>query len=104
MRDLTWTLTVRIALGAFGLLAAIGGIVAVSVGEPVPGAWAFVAGSVLLVAALFEVPRYRTDQETTRIHDRFEPTDEVFVDPTTGERIRVWVDPKTGDRRYEPDH
>ena len=26
--------------------------------------------------------------------------DEVFVDPTTGVRMRVWLDPATGERRY----
>jgi hypothetical protein len=30
----------------------------------------------------------------------FSPTDERFVDPTTGVRMRVFVDPRTGDRRY----
>jgi hypothetical protein len=94
---------VRIALGAFGLLAALGGIVAVSVGEPVAGAWALVTGGVLIVAALFEVTSYRPNEGTTRTNDRFEPTGEVFVDPTTGERIRVWLDPDTGYRRYEPE-
>jgi hypothetical protein len=103
MHDLTWALTVRIAIGAFGLLALIGGIVAISVGEPLAGSWALVAGGVLIVAALFEVTRYGPSEETSRTHDRFEPTDEAFVDPTTGERIRVWFDPKTGYRRYEPD-
>ncbi len=103
MPDLTWALTVRIAIGAFGLLAAVGGIIAISVGEPLAGSWAFVTGGVLIVAALFEVTRYGPRDETTRTHDRFEPTDEVFVDPTTGERIRVWFDPRTGDRRYEPE-
>ena len=103
MRDLTWTLAVRIALGAFGVLAAIGGIVAFSAREPVAGAWALLTGGVLILAALFEVTRYGPNEETTRAHDRFEPTNEVFVDPTTGERMRVWFDPRTGDRRYEPD-
>lgn len=31
----------------------------------------------------------------------FEPTDEVFIDPTTGLRQRVWYNAKTGDRHYE---
>lgn len=31
---------------------------------------------------------------------RFRPTAEVFVDPTTGHRMRVLVDPRTGERRY----
>ena len=34
---------------------------------------------------------------------RFQPTGEVFVDPTTRVRMRVWSDPATGERRYVPD-
>jgi len=30
----------------------------------------------------------------------FIPTEERFVDPTTGRRLRVYVDPATGERRY----
>ncbi len=29
-----------------------------------------------------------------------EPTSEVFIDPATGQRMRVWYDPATGDREY----
>ncbi len=31
---------------------------------------------------------------------RFTSTDEVFVDPTSGHRMRVFLDPGTGERRY----
>ena len=31
---------------------------------------------------------------------RFRRTDEVFVDPTTRRRMRVWLDPANGERRY----
>ena len=31
---------------------------------------------------------------------RFLATDEVFLDPTSGRRMRVWVDGTTGERRY----
>ena len=30
----------------------------------------------------------------------FRPTDEVFVDPTSGHRLRVYLNPATGERRY----
>ena len=30
-------------------------------------------------------------------------TDEVFIDPGSGQRMRVWFDPKTGEREYRPD-
>jgi hypothetical protein len=32
---------------------------------------------------------------------RFRATDEVFVDPTSGKRMRVYADPATGERRYQ---
>jgi uncharacterized protein YbjQ (UPF0145 family) len=32
-----------------------------------------------------------------------EPTSEVFIDPATGQRMRVWYDPATGDRQYRPE-
>ncbi|MDQ2961435.1 MAG: hypothetical protein M3R48_10370 [Candidatus Dormibacteraeota bacterium] len=31
------------------------------------------------------------------------PTDEVFIDPETGRRKRVWFDPATGARDYRDD-
>jgi hypothetical protein len=34
---------------------------------------------------------------------RFQRTDEVFIDPTSGLRMRVFLDPRSGDRRYVPE-
>lgn len=31
----------------------------------------------------------------------FQPTDEAFIDPTTGKKQRVWFNPETGERYYE---
>jgi hypothetical protein len=31
------------------------------------------------------------------------PTTEVFIDPETGRRTRVWYDPTTGARDYRPE-
>ena len=39
--------------------------------------------------------RYRGDAEGA-----FQPTGEVFKDPTTGKLTRVYEDPKTGSRQY----
>lgn len=33
----------------------------------------------------------------------FRPTDEVFVDPSTGRRMRVFYDSRTGRRTYRED-
>jgi hypothetical protein len=30
-------------------------------------------------------------------------TDQVFIDPSSGQQMRVWFDPKTGLREYRPD-
>ena len=35
-----------------------------------------------------------------RVDPRFRPTGEVFIDPTSGQRMRVVVDPSSGERRY----
>lgn len=32
-----------------------------------------------------------------------QPTNEVFLDPDTGRRMRVWYDATTGRREYRPD-
>ena len=37
----------------------------------------------------------------TTIDGRFQPTSEVFVDPTSGKATRVYADPATGERRYQ---
>lgn len=34
------------------------------------------------------------------LEPRFRATPEVFVDPTSGQRMRVWVDATSGERRY----
>lgn len=39
--------------------------------------------------------RYRGDAQ-----GNFQPTGEVFKDPTTGKPTRVYEDPKTGKRQY----
>jgi hypothetical protein len=31
------------------------------------------------------------------------PTTEVFIDPATGRRMRVWYDDRTGQREYRPE-
>jgi hypothetical protein len=33
----------------------------------------------------------------------WQSTEEVFVDPTTKRRMRVWVDPSDGTRHYVPE-
>jgi hypothetical protein len=100
---MAWARTVRVVVGGLGLLAALGGLAAVAYGQALVGLWALVVGGVLLAAAFFEAGRYRAPGDEPERPGELQPTNEVFLDPTTGQRIRVWFDPNTGHRRYEPD-
>ena len=91
---------VRIVFGALGALLCLGGIGALAAGEAAAGLAVFGAGAIIVVVVLYEQERYRSQ---TADRGRLQRTDEVFQDPTTGERMRVWFDPATGERRYIPD-
>ena len=108
---------VRGALIVVGLLIMAAGLAAVVglQGVGVAGLLWVGSGAVLVVAVLFERQRYRSETAERSngapgpgggepaappLDPRFRPTTEVFVDPTTGTRMRVVVDPKTGERRY----
>jgi hypothetical protein len=104
---------IRIIAGLLGGLLMIGGLIGLMTGAWVDGLWAAVSGAVVLVAVVVERPRYRS--EAAERGDRvlgpgggelsmpaapFQPTDELFVDPTSGQRLRVYLNPATGERRY----
>jgi membrane protein implicated in regulation of membrane protease activity len=57
-----------------------------------------VALATLTAAAAFVGARAR--RRLARRDARFQRTDEVFRDPSTGRVTRVHVDPATGERRY----
>ena len=60
--------------------------------------WVVIAVVVAgIVIALFGWDRYRGSRKKT--DGSFQPTSEVFVDPATGQRMRVWSDP-SGQREY----
>ena len=105
---------------ALGAVLAIVGLVEVADGAagPIPGVWFVVGGLVLMVAAIVERFRYRSETaeraglpvgpgggEPTgeSLETRFLRTDEVFIDPTSERRMRVWLDEGTGERRYRAD-
>jgi hypothetical protein len=107
----------RLLLGAAVTLLALGGCLAIVIPDARPAAIWLIASAVVLGAALvWERGRYRsdgapegrrttdgpggTDNDDGPLPPRFRPTDEVFVDPTSGRRMRVWLDGRTGDRRY----
>jgi hypothetical protein len=64
--------------------------------------WVLIAIVVVgVVVGLFGWDRYRGGRKKGGTASR--PTEEVFVDPETGRRMRVWYDPKTGQRDYRPE-
>jgi len=100
-----------------GVLLVIGGLVAVSAGDApaVSGVWAVVVGMIVVVVAILERFRYRSEVADRSglpvgpgggepagqpLEGRFRRTAEVFVDPTSDRRMRVWLDDDTGERRY----
>jgi len=103
-------------IGGLGVVLVVVGLVAAAAG---PGGnvlsflFLILPGVILIVAALFERLRYRSleadgpgdgfgpgGSEPAPPEPRFRPTDERFVDPTTGVQMRVFLDPATGERRY----
>jgi hypothetical protein len=104
-------------LGGLGVVLMVGGIALMALPGPkadiLSALFVFLPGAVLVTGVLLERTRYRSLKaertgdghgpgggEPARPSDRFRPTDERFVDPTTGTPMRVWIDPSTGDRRY----
>jgi hypothetical protein len=107
--------TVRLLAFVFGALSFLGGLAALGVGGEVAasGVWGILFGSGIMIASVLQRSRYRSEAaershadpgpgggEAEAMEPRFVPTTEVFLDPTTGRRMRVFVDPRTGERRY----
>jgi hypothetical protein len=66
--------------------------------------WVIVAIVVVgIVVALFGWDRYRGSRKSGSGTNAAQPTDEVFVDPQSGKRMRVWYNPATGQREYRPE-
>ena len=97
------------------LLMVVGlGIIGAFAGAGIIGLQVFGFGAFLVVAVAIERSRYRSSAaEKTNsapgpgggepggpIESRFRMTAEVFIDPTSGHRMRVLVDPASGERRY----
>jgi hypothetical protein len=106
---------VRTLLGAVGIALLAGGVLLAFVFPVgfVGAFWMIVSGSVLLIAVLIEVGRYRSEHaertnaapgpgggETAPPGPPFQRTEEVFVDATSQRTMRVYMDPRTGERRY----
>jgi hypothetical protein len=104
----------RLLVFGLGLLLVVLGISLVGGNQPA-GLYPLLIGLVFIVAAVVERVRYRSSEAESNadrpgpgggepvgasLDPRFRPTDERFVDPTTGVRMRVWLDPAAGERRY----
>src|SRR5215468_4714847 len=88
-----------------GILLVAAGIAVAAMGFAI-FAFSLIAGGVIVViGAVFEVMRYRSESaeatrakpgpgggEPGRPEARFSRTDEVFVDPTTQQKMRVYSD------------
>lgn len=113
---MTGVSVVRVLLGVVGAILLIGAVIVSLTGASVPifvTIWMFASGTLLVIIALVEITRYRSQAaegahfqsgpgggETVEPEPRFRRTEEVFVDPTTGRQMRVFADPNTGERRY----
>jgi hypothetical protein len=108
---------VRVAMGVIGGIMLLAGLALVASGTPglfVGAIWLIPSGMLLLIVAFIEVSRYRSQAaeqggssetgpgggETAPLEPRFRRTEEVFVDPSTNVRMRVYMDAATGERRY----
>jgi len=108
----------RVVVIGIGVTLLIAGLLIIGLGGSgayIIGFWTGAAGMALIVGALIERVRYRSDATErsgdpagpaggeppgTRLDPRFRRSDETFVDPTTGRQMRVWLDPTSGERRY----
>jgi hypothetical protein len=113
------TATTRVLLVVAGILIALAGLGLAALGgvNGLPGLWLTAVGAAVIIAVTIERNRYRSEAADARleptgpgggeppgaVEPRFRPTDELFVDPTTGVRMRVHLDSRTGERRYVAD-
>jgi hypothetical protein len=103
-----------VVVGVLLMLAGLGVIAAPVDGLELIGLQLVGFGAFLVVVVAIERHRYRSDDaERTnaspgpgggepggQLEPRFRMTAEVFIDPTSGHRMRVLVDPASGERRY----
>ncbi len=108
-----FVLAASVALFLLGVVTVVGsGGDAASISA---GWWLIVIFGAVAVLLALERQRYRSaaaeragpapgpgggEEPGRPLEARFRATDEVFLDPTSGRRMRVWVDDRTGERRY----
>ena len=107
--------TIRVIVGVVSVLIFLSGFVVILAGREyaLSGIWALVLGGLGIIAVVLERGRYRSEAaeragahpgpgggEDGAMEGRFQRTEEMFIDPTSGTRMRVWIDPESGERRY----
>ncbi len=107
--------SVRLLLVAWEVLLVLGALVLLGSGfawAPLVLVYALINAAIIAFVLVLERPRYRSEAEEAqarpfrsgeRLPPGFEPTDELFIDPTSGVRVRVWANAATGERRYRAD-
>ncbi|HEV2700420.1 MAG TPA: hypothetical protein VGV09_02230 [Steroidobacteraceae bacterium] len=83
---------------AIALLLAMVGLWLVSRRIWAPGLQALGIAAVIILGTVFERWRYRKDSAPHGA--QWQPTDEKFADPISGEEMEVQYDPVSGERRY----
>ena len=105
---------VLVVVGVLLMLAGLSVIVTFGGETTIIGLQLVAMGAFLAVVVAIERSRYRSEaaertnavpgpgggEPAGALDPRFRPTAEVFIDPTSGHRMRVVVDPATGERRY----
>jgi len=100
--------------GVCALLLVFGVASLASTGPGEGGLFLTLLGGGGIIALLLERTRYRSEsaersgaavgpgggEPPGTLDPRFSPTAEVFVDPASRRRMRVFSDPRTGERRY----
>lgn len=103
-----------VLLGGAALVILAGLALLGSIGPASGGLMFVILGGAAMVILMFERTRYRSEaaersgqpigpgggEPPGALEPRFAPTAEVFVDPTSQRRMRVFADPRTGERRY----
>jgi hypothetical protein len=103
-----------VVIGILLMVGGLGAIVALPAGGAIVGLQLVGFGAFLVVVVAIERHRYRSaaaertnaepgpggGEPPGALESRFRSTSEVFVDPTTGQRMRVVIDPASGERRY----
>lgn len=90
----------RKAILIYGVLAIVGAVALAAAGVLVGLVfYLFINGVIVIAALLFERGRY---QPKATPGGRWEETGERFVDPSSGQLMKVRYNPQTGARDYVP--